>query len=306
MVLLAGGSGSVTSSRTSLSPAPERMGAEHHEGTLRAVDGTALYWQSWRVDGPPKALLFIVHGLKDHSARYSAVAAELNARGVTVSALDLRGHGRSEGRRAWVRRFDEYLDDLDLVLRAAQQECPSTPVFLLGHSMGGAIVTRFAIERRPAVTGIVLSAPALQPSATVSRAAIGFTKFLSAIAPGAAVFRTANADFSRDPAVVAAMDQDPLIYQKPAPARTAAELLRAMDRVRATSPQLTIPFLVLHGTADRLTDPAGSQTLRDRAASPDKTLQLYPGLYHDLLHEPERAQILADLTGWIEARIPAR
>ena len=138
----------------------------------------------------------------------------------------------------------------------------------------------------------------------MSNVAIGFTKFLSAIAPGAAVFRTANSDFSRDPTVVAAMDQDPLIFQKPS-ARTAAELLRAMDRVRAGTPRLTVPFLAMHGTADRLTNPAGTQALRDGAASPDKTLQLYPGLYHDLVHEPERATVLRDLTGWLEARIPA-
>ncbi|MGC2289132.1 MAG: lysophospholipase [Thermoplasmata archaeon] len=280
------------------------MSLERKEGTVRAADGIGLYWQSWRPDGPPKALLLIVHGLKDHSARYSAAAADLSARGFAVAAFDLRGHGRSEGRRAWVRRFDEYLDDLAQVLQVARQEYPSGPVFLLGHSMGGAIITRFVIERRPSVAGFVLSAPALLPAANVSKVAIGFTKFLSAIAPGAAVFRTSNADFSRDPAVVTAMDHDPLIYQKPAPARTAAELLHAMDRVRVGRPTLTTPFLVLHGTADRLTNPAGSQALLDGAASADKTLRLYPGLYHDLLHEPEHAAVLADATAWLEARIP--
>ncbi|MFZ0831130.1 MAG: lysophospholipase [Thermoplasmata archaeon] len=281
------------------------MGGEHEEGTLPAGDGTRLYWQSWRPDGTPTALLFVIHGLKDHSERYAAMAAELNARGIAVAAFDLRGHGRSEGRRAWVRRFEEYLDDAELVLRTVRHEYPSTPLFLFGHSMGGAIVTRMVIERPPSVAGFVLSAPALAPGAGVSNVAIGFTKFLSAIAPGAAVFRTANSDFSRDPTVVAAMDQDPLIFQKPAPARTAAELLRAMDRVRAGTPRLTVPFLAMHGTADRLTNPAGTQALRDGAASPDKTLQLYPGLYHDLVHEPERATVLRDLTGWLEARIPA-
>jgi len=280
------------------------MSAEHEEGTLPAGDGTGLYWQSWRPDVTPKAVLLVVHGLKDHSQRYAAAAAELNARGIVVAAFDLRGHGRSEGRRAWVTRFDQYLDDLDLVLRTMRQEYSSTPLFLLGHSMGGAIVTRFVIERHPSVTGLVLSAPALQPAANVSRVAIGLTKLLSAIAPGAAVFRTPNPDFSRDPAVVAAMDQDPLIYQKAAPARTAAELLRAMERIRTSRSQLTIPFLVLHGTDDRLTNPAGSQALRDGAASTDKTLHLYPGLYHDLLHEPEHATVLGDLVGWLEARIP--
>ena len=129
------------------------MGGEHEEGTLPAGDGTRLYWQSWRPDGTPTALLFVIHGLKDHSERYAAMAAELNARGIAVAAFDLRGHGRSEGRRAWVRRFEEYLDDAELVLRTVRHEYPSTPLFLFGHSMGGAIVTRMVIERPPSVAG---------------------------------------------------------------------------------------------------------------------------------------------------------
>jgi acylglycerol lipase len=294
----------VTSSGLLSFPTRPPMSTEHEEGILSATDGTRLYWQSWRPDGTPKALLFLVHGLKDHSERYADAAATLNGRGFAVAAFDLRGHGRSDGRRAWVRRFEEYLDDLDLVLRTVGAEYPTTPTFLFGHSMGGVIVVRFVIERRPSLRGFALSAPALKPDASVSKIAIGFTKFLSVIAPGAAVFRTANADFSRDPRVVADMDQDPLIFQKPAPARTAAELLRSMDRVRREAPQLTAPFLVLHGTADRLSNPAGSQALRDAAASADKTLRLYPGLFHDLLHEPEHATVVGDLTDWLEQRLP--
>ena len=281
------------------------MAAGREEGMLPTSDGTRLYWQVWRPEGDPKAVLLIVHGLKDHSERYESVAEGLTARGFAVASYDLRGHGRSDGRRAWVRRFDDYLGDLDRVLVLLRQEFPSSPWFLLGHSMGGALVTRFVLERRPAIVGFVLSAPALQPDASVSKVAIAFTKLLSVIAPGAGVFRAPNAYFSRDPAVVTAMDQDPLIYQKPAPARTAAELLRTMDHIRANLPGITAPFLVLHGTDDRLSNPAGSQALRDGAASTDKTLHLYPGLYHDVLHEPERATVIADLTAWLEARIPA-
>ncbi|MCI4352168.1 MAG: lysophospholipase [Thermoplasmata archaeon] len=281
------------------------MGAEHEEGMFPAADGTRLYWQVWRPDGAPKAVVLIVHGLKDHSERYASVAEDLTARGFAVASFDLRGHGRSEGRRAWVRRFDEYIDDLNRVLAMLRQEFPASPWFLFGHSMGGAIVTRFVVERRPAATGFLLSAPALQPDARVSKGAIAFTKLLSTIAPGAAVFRTANADFSRDPSVVAAMDQDPLIYQRPAPARTAAELLRTMDWIRLNRSAVTTPFLVLHGTADRLSNPAGSQALRDGAASTDKTLRLYPGLSHDLLHEPEHATVVGDLTRWLEAHTPS-
>lgn len=276
----------------------DAVGVEQ-ELRLSGRDGLTLVGSEWAPEPPVRGVLVVVHGLKDHIRRYTALVNRLNPRGVAVVGLDLRGHGRSEGRRAWVRRFEEYVADLDIVWEHAGRRHPGAPRFLLGHSMGGAIVARFVLERAPEVAGAVLSAPALQRPETVSGAAVGLTKLLSRLAPRAGIFRLPNEDFSRDPAVVRGMAEDPLIYQRPAPARTAAELLATMDLVRARTPEFRAPVLALHGTLDRLTNPAGSRAFIERAGAPSKSFRSYPGLFHDLLHEPERSQVLDDVTGWV-------
>jgi len=270
------------------------------ELAVRTGDGLGLVGRSWLPAETPRGTVLVVHGLKDHSARYAELAGVLLERSFAVYAIDLRGHGRSEGPRAWVERFDLYLQDLDLVVAEVRRRQPTGPLFLLGHSMGGAISTLYALEHPAGVSGLVLSAAALRRPRSVSAGAASFTKFLSVVAPHAGVFRLPNSDFSRDPAVVAAMDRDPLIYQRPAPARTAGELLKAMDRIRLRSPELSLPILALHGSADRLTHPDGSRDLVENVRSKDKTLRIYAGLYHDLLHEPERERIRADIVGWLK------
>jgi len=273
------------------------------ELVLATSDGLRLVGRAWLPTGAPRGCVVVVHGLKDHGGRYSELAGALRDQGLGTFAFDLRGHGRSAGRRSWVPRFDCYVDDLELVIAEARRRVPDRPLFLLGHSMGGAIVTRYAIERSPSVAGVVLSAPALQRPATTSGAAVALVRLLGTLAPGAAVFRLNNPDFSRDPAVVSAMGNDPLIDQRPATARLAAELLGTMERLRATSPQFALPLLALHGSADRLTHPDGSRRLVDLARSTDKTFRLYPGLFHDLLHEPERATVCSEIVAWITARL---
>jgi acylglycerol lipase len=270
---------------------------------LSARDGTTLVGSSWIPSVAPRAVLVVVHGLKDHSQRYGELASHANSLGVAVYGFDLRGHGRSAGDRAWVRRFDEYLADLDSVRAEVGTRHPRLPLYLLGHSMGGAIVTRYVLESSPPVAGVILSAPALRRPARVSGIAAGFTKFLGGAAPHAAIFRLNNSDFSRDPAVVRAMDADPLISQAPAPARTAAELLRAMEWIRAREASFSVPVLALHGTADRLTHPDGSRDFVAHVPARSKTLRSYPGLYHDLLHEPERATVLEDIDAWLAPRL---
>jgi acylglycerol lipase len=269
---------------------------------LPVADGLKLAGRSWLPSGTPRGSVVVVHGLKDHGARYEYLAAALQDRGFAIYAFDLRGHGRSEGPRAWVPRFEEYLEDLDRVLAEVRRRQPTGPLFLFGHSMGGAIVTLYAIDHRPMIAGVVLSAPALRRPASVSSGTAAFTKFLSVVAPHLGVFRLPNGQFSRDPSVVAAMASDPLIYQPPAPARTAGELLKAIDRIRRRAPEFTVPLLALHGSADLLTHPEGSRALVANARSTDKALRIFPNLYHDLLHEPEREKVRMEIVGWLKIR----
>jgi acylglycerol lipase len=273
----------------------------HVEGRFAGVGGTSLFWQAWKpAAAPGKAVLVVMHGLKDHSTRYADVAAELVKRGIAVYAFDLRGHGRSEGDRVWVEKFDDYLEDLGTFLDRVRKEEPGKPLFLFGHSMGGAIVTLYTLTREPYIQGLVLSAPAIHVD--VAGVVSGSTKALGSVFSGLPVLSLDAADFSRDPATVEDQRTDPLIYQPSGPARTAAELFRSMDRIDALADELTVPLLLMHGSADKVTDPHGSQSLYDRAKSKDKTIKLYPGLYHDILHEPEKAQVTADFVSWVDAR----
>ncbi|MFP2908988.1 lysophospholipase [Pyxidicoccus sp. 3LFB2] len=273
----------------------------HEESTFEGTGGLQLFSQSWRpVGDEPRAVLIAVHGLRDHGSRYGELAEHLVAQGFAVYAFDLRGHGHSEGVRVHLDSFEDYLADLGRFLERVKQREPGRPVFLFGHSMGGAIVTLFTLEKKPDVQGLVLSAPALKPGKDVSKALIATTKVLGGVMPNLDVLSLDPKQFSRDPAVVKENETDPLIFQDAAPARTASRLLSALGTISERMEELSTPVLVMHGTADTVTDPEGSKALAQRASATDKTLKLYDGLFHDLLHEPEKAQVLGDVSGWLK------
>ena len=287
--------------RKPASDANTPVGVTHETGVFEGARGVHLFEQSWHPGGATRGALIIVHGLKDYSGHYAAAATELAEHGYAVYAFDLRGHGLSEGHRVWIDSFDDYLDDLDIFTKRVFAREPGKPIFLFGHSMGGAIVTLYTLERRPALSGLLLSGPALKRGADIGAFLAGVTRFLGTVAPKLAVLDLDNRWFSRDPTVVAGMTADPLVYNKPGPARTAAQLLGAMSCIHDRETTLDVPLFVMHGTADRLTNPEGSKELAARARTPDKTIKLYEGYYHDLLHEPERAAVLADIERWLDA-----
>ena len=280
-------------------PATDTAGVQHGDGRFDGALGVKLYEQWWRpASGEPRATLVIVHGLKDHSARYAEFADRLAQHGYEVRAFDLRGFGSSEGRRAYVTNFDEYVEDLDTFVKRVRS---AKPLFVLGHSMGGAIVTDWLLTRKPEVSGAILSAPALEVD--VSGFTKATTRFLGVIAPRLAIFGLDVDHFSRDPKVVAQCKADPLVDQGNGPARTARELINAIAFIDEHMEDVTQPLFVMHGSADVITPPQGSKDLVARARSADKTLKIYDGLYHDLLHEPEKAQVMEDVTAWMDARI---
>jgi alpha-beta hydrolase superfamily lysophospholipase len=273
---------------------------EHGEGTLRGARRTKLYAQWWRPCGPARGVVAVVHGLKDHSARYGAFAERLVARGYAVHAFDLRGHARSDGPRAWVDSFDDHVEDLDAFARCVRGREGPAPLFVYGHGMGGTIAALWALESRAPVAGLVLGGAALQPAPEPVDAR--GTRLLSAFAPRARILQLDVRRLSRDRGTVEDTLRDTLVNHAPAPARTAKELLDAMERIEARAPELTAPLLVMHGSEDVATDPEGSRRLVARAGSVDKQLYVYDGLAHDLLHEPERARVVRDVAEWLSER----
>ncbi|MBU9279996.1 alpha/beta hydrolase [Burkholderia multivorans] len=292
-------------------PADARTAPAPHIGRLRTADGLELASYRWPADAraaAPRATVALLHGLAEHAGRYAPLAARLNAAGIDLLAIDLRGHGRSPGKRAWVARFDEYLDDADALVAEAARA--STPLFLMGHSMGGAIAALYAIERAPArgrtLAGLVLSSPALAPGRDVPRWMLALSRVISRVWPTFPAIRIDAALLSRDANVVAANRADPLVHHGPVPARTGAEILDAMARIERGRDTLRVPVLVYHGTADKLTEPDGSRTFGARVGSADRTLTLYEGGFHETMNDIERERVIDALIGWIDARVPAR
>ncbi|NLT05256.1 MAG: alpha/beta hydrolase [Solirubrobacterales bacterium] len=278
--------------------------AGYEEGSFAGAGGVEIHWRAWLPDGPARAVVLIAHGAAEHSGRYDWVAGQLVARGLAVLALDHRGHGRSGGPRAYVDRVDNAVADLHSLARLAAVREPGAPRFLLGHSMGGMVALAYALRHQDELAGLVLSAPlaALSVPAPARLAA----RALGAVAPRLPLTKIDGTTVSRDPAVVAAYDADPLNHRGALPARTVAEMLATVAALPDRLPELRLPLLTVYGTGDRLVDPAASLLVDERAGSADKTLIAYDGLYHEVLNEPERERVVGAIADWIDARATGR
>jgi acylglycerol lipase len=273
------------------------------EERFEGVGGLQIFVRSWQPAKSPRGVVVLVHGFNSHSGYYTWVAEQFVATALAVYALDLRGRGKSDGERFFVPKFADYVSDVAGLVSLAKSRDPGLPVYLLGHSAGGVVSCIYTIENQVEVAGLVCESFAFQVPAPDF--AIAALKGLSHLAPHAHVLRLKNEDFSRDPAVVKAMNEDPLIAHETQPTLTVAEMARADDRLKREFPLITIPVLIIHGTADKATKPGGSQLFYDTAGSADKTIKLYQGHYHDLLNDVGKETVMADITNWIDARVGA-
>jgi alpha-beta hydrolase superfamily lysophospholipase len=213
--------------------------------------------------------------------------------------MDLLGHGKSEGLRVYVERFEDFTDTLKIFLDMVKEWQPDRPLFLVGHSMGGLIVADYLLKHQDHLSGAVLSAPSVKVPGNISAITVLSGKVLSALIPKAGLLTLDAAGVSRDAAVVEAYLNDPLVHTGKITARMAAEMLKAMQRVSAEAGQITLPVLMVQGGADRLVDPAGARMLFDTVGATDKTLKMYKGLYHEVFNEPEHDQVLSYVEGWL-------
>ena len=264
-------------------------------------DGLRIHFRAWHPSATPRAVVLIVPGFNAHSAYYSWAADQLVADRFAVYALDLRGRGLSDGERFYVDTFDDYVADVTRLLALAKSKEPAVPIFLLGHSAGGVVASLFTIDHQAELAGFICESFAYQVPAP--EFALAVLKGLSHVAPHAHILHLKNDDFSRDPQAVAAMNADPLIAHETQPTRTLAAMVRADERLKNAFPRITLPVLILHGTADKATKPSGSQFFYDSAGSVDKTLKFYDGGFHDLLNDLGKAEVIGDITTWIAARV---
>jgi len=272
------------------------------ERRSRGVGELGVFWRLWLPDRrAPVGRVLIAHGYAEHGGRYAHVAERLTAAGLAVAAPDHRGHGRSEGRPVSVAHFDDYVEDLHRVVLDAVAEWGEAPTILLGHSMGGLIAAIYALRHAAELRGLVLSAPAVVRGG-ISAPAAAAGRLIARVAPEVGVVKLPLAKISRDPEVITAYFTDPWVRPRRLRARLGAEMLRAMDEVAAGLPGLTLPVLVMQGSEDALVDPTAAAFVHARVGSPDRTLRMYPGLYHEIFNEPERDLVLGDLVEWVVAR----
>lgn len=260
---------------------------QHREDTFTGLKGYRIYYQCWLPEGAARAVLLVAHGYGEHSGRYQNLVDYMVPRGYAVWALDHRGHGRSDGERVHVESYTEYLTDLKTFFDLVRKENPSPSIYLLGHSMGAAIATAYTPEHQHELAGLILSG--------------------GGIATDKAPPRPANLDLaatlSRDPAVVQAYRDDPLVYHGPPPDARASALAQMRTRLPDLVGQITLPILVMAGAASPLGDGPRSEALFEAVSSKDKTLKLYPELMHEIFNEPEHPHVMADLEAWLSKRL---
>ncbi len=267
------------------------------ESHFTSSGGGQLYRRDWLPANPLRSVV-LVHGYGEHSGRYEYVGSRLADAGCAVAAYDQQGHGRSSGARGHVHRFADLLDDLEGFVELVRTELP---LFVVGHSMGGLVVAAYACERNPSVAGVATSGAALALSEDLSRGRIWAARLLGRILPRLSLGSRLDVEtLSRDPAVIKAYLDDPLVHQK-LTASMASEMLSAVERTASAGSRVAIPMFVMHGEEDRLCPPTGSRGFYDQLVVGSKRLRTYPGLRHEIFNEPERDQVLKDLVDWISS-----
>lgn len=264
-------------------------------------DGLQLFGQGWEPETQPRGLVCLVHGLGEHSSRYDDFAQYLNEAGYAVLAFDLRGHGRSEGVRGHSPAFQAFMEDIDLYLAEAGRRYPQLPCFLYGHSLGGLLALNYVLRRKPQLAGVIVTSPGLHTPLTEQKLKINFARWMGALLPTASLSTGLEVQaISRDPAVVQNYRSDPLVHDR-STLRMAKTTLEAIPWALEHAGEFDLPLLLMHGAADRLTYPSGTQEFAGRVQS-ECTVRLWEGCYHELHNEPERAAILAAVVEWLDRR----
>lgn len=267
-------------------------------GTAAAADGVSLFVRHWPAEAP-RAVLLVVHGLGEHGGRYAALARDLVGRGISVSAMDLRGHGRSGGPRAYARRFEVLVDDVERVRRQVAARSAGLPLFLLGHSLGGLICIRHLQAHPQAFRGAVLSAPLLGVAVKAARWKVAASGVLSKVVPWLPISNEIRPEeLSSDPAYVRSYREDPLVHSKITP-RLYTELMAHVGRAVEDAGRLPRPLFFIAPTADTVVDARAVRRFVE-GLSGDVTYRRYEGFRHESLNERERERVVADVAEWMD------
>lgn len=273
------------------------------EWTWKSQDGLEMFSRSWAPEGAPKAVVCIVHGLGEHSGRHGHIGEAFAEAGFALVAFDLRGHGRSGGKRGHFPSFDAAMDDIHQHIRQGSEKFPGLPVFLYGHSMGGLLVLNYATYHKHTLSGVIVTGAGLRSPVLEQKAKLTLAKVLGGLLPTMTIPTGLNIEaLSRDPEVVRIYEKDTLVHDVATLSTTVHIGIFAVNRVFAHATEFSTPLLLMHGAADRLTYPRGSQEFAGLVPG-DCTLKLWDGLYHEIHNEPEQNEVFAFIIDWMNSQL---
>lgn len=263
--------------------------------------GQNIFYRNWKINGLPKAIVVIVHGLNSHSGYYQNFALLLNENDYEVYAMDLRGRGLSQGERYFISDYEDIVADIDQIVNIVYSSHFKSPIFLFGHSAGGVFASLYVVHQQDKLKGLISASFAFQvPASDFAQASI---MFLSHIIPHTRLIKLNNNDFSRDKSIVNVMNNDPLLANERQPVKTMQQLFLAAQYLKKKMPVIKLPLLILHGTADKVTRSSGSEYFMEHVSSADKQLKLYEGHYHELLNDKYNGIIMKDILRWLNERV---
>lgn len=275
----------------------------HSENRFNGAGGVSLYYQCWHPEQAPRGILVIVHGFGEHSGWFTNLVEPLTNHNYAVYAFDLRGHGRSPGKRGHIMSWDEYRQDLSAFLQLISANELDRSVFLYGNSLGAAIVLDYILQNTVGLKGAAINGAPIQPTGASSRGKIILARSLSRVAPAFQIpFGLDQNALSRDPAVVQAFGSDPLVHDMVS-VRWGTEVMDTIDRFKANASHISLPLLILHGELDCLNSAEGARWLYEQITYPDKELHIYPGMYHVTHNDYGHEQVVADLEAWMEKHL---
>lgn len=278
---------------------------KHSDGRFTGAEGRSIYFQCWEPEIALKAVLLLAHGAGEHSGRYRQLAQYFTGYGYAVAALDHNGHGSSDGTPGYVNTFEDYLIDMATFHHIIKNRFAALPMIMVGHSMGALIASLYLLRSEADFLGGVLSGAAIKTDAAPGKLQLWLLRLVALLLPRVGVLKLNPAGVSRDPEVVRQYVEDPLVLHGKMTARMVRELFTGMHAIQEGAGCIRLPLLILHGAADVMTSPEGSRFLYNTVSSQDKTLKIYPGLYHEIFNEPERAQVLAQVREWCDAQLYA-
>ncbi len=277
-------------------------GAGHETRTLRAADGCSLFYQIWRPSGEARGIVVLVHGLGEHSDRYPHLVEALVEAGYALVTYDLRGHGRSGGRKGHIDAFDQFRSDVDLALEVSHALVPGKPVFLYGHSLGSVIALDYVLEGGDGLEGIILSGTAVDASQVAPAWQVAILKALSRLWPTFSLTVALPGELlSRYPELCSAYNSDPLVHWTRS-ARLATEGLSAVERVRNHAEDLHTPALFIHGEEDPIVPVAAARSYFEAIPASDKTMHVYAGGLHEPHNDIEHERVMQDVVAWLRER----